>query len=105
MYEINFHTEFSSTWFASLSIAASSFSFFGQFDSTKLNSIRKVLDGKVRNFSPTKISSFTVIKKLNSTERGALFRHFCVSKVIATAHAHKSGVIFHFCQELSNKKN
>ena len=28
-------------------------------------------------------------------ERGALFRHFCVSKVITTAHAHKSGVIFH----------
>ena len=63
MHEINFHTKFSSTWFASLSIAASSFSFFGQFDhvdSTKLNSIRKVLDGKVRNFSPSKISSFTV---------------------------------------------
>ena len=37
------------------------FTFFGQFDSTKLNSIRKVLDGKVRNFSPTKISSFTVL--------------------------------------------
>ena len=37
-------------------------------------------------------------------ERGALFRHFCVSKVITTAHAHKSGVIFHFFQELSNKK-
>ena len=35
-------------------------------------------------------------KKLNSTERGALFRHFCVSKVITTAHAHKSGVIFSF---------
>ena len=33
---------------------------------------------------------------LNSTERGALFQHFCVSKVITTAHAHKSGVIFHF---------
>ena len=29
-------------------------------------------------------------------ERGALFRHFCVSKVITTAHAHKSGVIFYF---------
>ena len=28
-------------------------------------------------------------------ERGALFRHFCVSKVITTPHAHKSGVIFH----------
>ena len=37
-----------------------------------------------------------LIKKLNSTEWGALFRHFCVSKKITTAHAHKSGVIFHF---------
>ena len=37
-----------------------------------------------------------LLKKLNSTERGALFRHFCVSKVITTAHAHQSGVIFHF---------
>ena len=37
-----------------------------------------------------------LIKKLNSTERGAPFRHFCVSKVITTAHAHKSHVIFHF---------
>ena len=37
-----------------------------------------------------------LLKKLNSTERGALFRHFCVSKVFTTAHAHKSGVIFHF---------
>ena len=45
-----------------------------------------------------------VLKKLNSTERGALFRHFCVSKVITTAHAHKSGVIFHFFQDLSNQK-
>ena len=36
-----------------------------------------------------------LIKKLNSTERGALFRHFCVSKMITTAHAHKSGVNFH----------
>ena len=37
-------------------------------------------------------------------ERGALFRHFCVSKVITTALAHESGVIFHFFQELSNKQ-
>ena len=36
------------------------------------------------------------IKRLNSTERGALFWHFCVSQVITTAHAHKSGVIFLF---------
>ena len=39
-----------------------------------------------------------------TTERGALFRHFCVSKVITTAHANKSGVIVHIFQELSNKK-
>ena len=39
----------------------------------------------------------------NSTKRGAFFRHFCVSKVITTAHAHKSGFIFHFFEELSNK--
>ena len=54
MYEINFHAKFSSTWFAGLSIASSSFPFFGQFQSTKLNSIRNVSDGKVRNFSPSK---------------------------------------------------
>ena len=47
-----------------------------------------------------------LIKKLNSTERGALFRHFCVSKVITTAHAHKSGVIFHiqFSRAVKQKK-
>ena len=39
-------------------------------------------------------------------ERGALFRHFCVSKVITTAHAHKSGVIFHFFpRAFKQKKN
>ena len=31
------------------------------------------------------------------------FRHFCVSKVITTAHAHRTGVIFIFFQELSKK--
>ena len=60
MYETNFHTKISSAWFTGLSIVFSSFPGFGQFESTKLSSIRKVLDGKVRNFSPTKISSFTV---------------------------------------------
>ena len=43
-------------------------------------------------------------KKLNQTERGALFRHFCVSKVISAAHAHKRDVIFYIFQELSNQK-
>ena len=60
MYEINFHTKISSARFTGLSIVFSSFPVFGQFESTKFSSIRKVLDGKVRNFSPTKISSFTV---------------------------------------------
>ena len=32
------------------------------------------------------------------------FRHFWVSKVITTAHAHKSVFFFIFFQELSNKK-
>ena len=63
MYEINFHTKIFSAWFAGLSIVFSTFSVFGQFESTKLSSIRKVLDGKVRNFSPTKISSFAVYIK------------------------------------------
>ena len=44
------------------------------------------------------------LKILNSMKRGAIFRHFCVSKVIATAHAHKSGVFFILFLELSNKK-
>ena len=48
-----------------------------------------------------------LIKKLNSTKRGTLFRHLCVSKVITTAHAHKSGVIFHIFPRAfkQNKKN
>ena len=46
-----------------------------------------------------------LIKKLNSTKRGASFRHFCVSKVTTDAHVHKSGVIFQFFEDLSNKKN
>ena len=39
-------------------------------------------------------------------KRGAFFQHFCVSKVITTARAHKSGVIFHinFFQDHSSKK-
>ena len=48
------------------------------------------------SFCENRLYLSQLIKKLNSTERGALFRHFCVSKVITTAHAHKSGVIFHF---------
>ena len=39
---------------------SSCLSFFSSFWENELNSIQKVFDGKVRNFSPTKISSFTV---------------------------------------------
>ena len=54
MYEINLHglPAFRSSFLV--------FPVFSQFESTKLSSTRKVLDGKVRNFSPTKNSSFTV---------------------------------------------
>ena len=49
--------------------------------------------------------SIAINKKLNSTERGALFRNFGVSKVITTAHTHKSGVIFHiFPRAFKQKK-
>ena len=50
--------------------------------------------------------SIAINKKVKFDGGGALFRHFCISKlkVITTAHAHKSGVIFHFFQELSSKK-
>ena len=44
-----------------------------------------------------------LIKKVNSTERGALFRHFCLSNGTTTAHAYKSGEIFVLFQDLSNK--
>ena len=37
------------------------FTFFGLLESTKLNSVRKVFDGKVRNFLPTKISFFFTV--------------------------------------------
>ena len=37
-------------------------------------------------------------------ERGALFRHFCVSKVITIGHAHKSGVIFIFFKNFQIKQ-
>ena len=48
----------------------------------------------------------SLIIKLNSTERGGLFRHFCVSKVITTEHVHKTGVVFHiFLRALKQKKS
>ena len=56
------------------------------------------------SFCENRLCLSQIIKKLNSTERGALFWHFCVSKVITTAHAHKSGVIFHFLRAFKQKK-
>ena len=57
------------------------------------------------SFCENRLCLSQLIKKLNSMERGALFRHFCVSKVINTAHAHKSGVIFHlFSRAFKQKK-
>ena len=85
MYEINFHTKFSSTLFAVLSIASSGFFlFFGQFQGTKLNSIRNFLDGKVRNFSPTKISSFTVPWK---KKRIIVVVHRVITKILRSDFA------------------
>ena len=56
------------------------------------------------SFCEKRLCLLQLLKKLNSTERGALFRHFCVSKVITTAHAHKSGVIFHFFPRACKQK-
>ena len=46
---------------------------------------------------------YKLVKKLNSTERGAFFDIFA-SPVITTAHAHKSGVIFHICPRAFKQK-
>ena len=48
------------------------------------------------SFCENRLCVSQLIKKVNSTKRGAFFRHFCVSKVTTTAHALRSGVIFHF---------
>ena len=45
-------------------------------------------------FYSAKTVSIAVDKKLNSMERGAFFWLFSVSKMITTAHAHKSDVNF-----------
>ena len=49
-------------------------------------------------------SSIAIGKKVKFDEARCLFRHFCVSKVITAAHAHKRGVVFHIFEDLSNKK-
>ena len=48
-------------------------------------------------------SSNVIRKKVKFGKARCHFRLFYVSKVITTAHAHKSGVIFHIFQDLSNK--
>ena len=58
---------------------------------------------RLLSFCKNRFCLSQLVKKLNSTERGALFRHFCVSKVITTAHAQKVVSFFIFFQELSNK--
>ena len=79
MYEINFHTKISSAWFYRPFDRLSSFPVFGQFESTKLSFIWKVLDGKVRNFSPTKISSFAVTEE--ETKRAEVDAASCNPKL------------------------
>ena len=46
-------------------------------------------------FSENSFCLWRFVKNLNSTERDAFFQHFWISKVITTAHAHRSSVIFH----------
>ena len=41
---------------------------------------------------------------LNSTERGAFFRHFCVSNVITADHTYTSGVRFHILPRAFKQK-
>ena len=41
------------------------------------------------SFCENRFRPLRCVKKLNSTKKGALLRHFCVSNVITTAHAHK----------------
>ena len=59
---------------------------------------------RLLSFCENRLCLSQLIKKLNSTEWGALFWHFCVSKVITTTHAHQSGVIFHFFKSFQTKK-
>ena len=84
MYESNFHTKISSAWFTGLSIVFSSFPVFGQFEITKLSFTRKVLDGKVRNFSPTKISFFTVLLYFFFLSRVRMMRRRAFEPWLAT---------------------
>ena len=74
------------------------------FERSKLSPLAKIKKSEATfcrsalllSFCENRLCLSQLLKKLNSAEWGALFRHFCVSKVITTAHAHKSGVIFHF---------
>ena len=48
----------------------------------------------------TVFCQWRLVKKLNSTNWGAFFRHFWASKVISTTHEHKNGVLFLFYRRL-----
>ena len=72
---------------------------------SKIKSFEATRSALLLSFCENRFCLLQFVKKLNLTERGALFRHFFVSKVITTAHAHKSGVIFHVFQELQTKKS
>ena len=84
------------------------------FERSQLSPLAKIKKSEARFWRSALLLSFCenrlclseLIKKLNSTERGAFFPHFCVSKVITTAHVHKSGDIFHiFWKTFQTKKN
>ena len=51
------------------------------------------------------VSAIAIIKKVKFDGVRCPFSTFCVSKVITTAHVHKSGVIFHiFPRAFKQKK-
>ena len=88
MYEFSFHTKFSSTWFAGHSIVSCTFYlfFFFRFERTKINSMRKVWDGKARNFSPTKISSLQYITFLLLMPCRLTISAACISDADTNVH-------------------
>ena len=73
----------------------------GNFKSCEAKYCRSAL---LLPFCENRLRLLQSFKKLNSTERGAFFRVFCVSNVIITGHENKCVSIFLFFQDLSNKK-
>ena len=65
------------------------FTSFNHSESTKLSPIRKVLNGKVRNFSPTELSSYTVysiklitLKSYTAKHIGTFWYYGCTHVVL-----------------------